>query len=497
MLLRPESEKALVIGLGSGMTCGSILQHPSIKQLDVVEISPEVKEAARFFDDYNNKALLNPKLKVALEDAKSFLKSSTEKYDIIVSEPSNPWMAGVAGVFTREYYQTCREHLSENGLMVQWVHDYEFNDLALNMVQATFGTAFPFFSIWHGSEGDLVLVGSTRPYIPNIASMKERFEDPAVKNDLKRVDITSFPAFLAFEITSQQFGYFISPNQTPIHSDYYPVLEYVAQRAFFVRASAQNWRNFDEKFSPRSTLLLANYLQQQGLSLADYEAFALLHFSQRFPEETLFRSILARWQRDFPADSTPLEISTRLGGGGARFETEVYRLSPLEPQLQALARTNIQPFQAYCLALMRTYRLHRTMFFQPPSKELEKVLNQLVDLDPKNIRTYRSYLAEIAWDKGNDEECLRLGKLAFDPDITRNGPKTWDLDKGAPKQLLLRMIETLWRARKLPEAWALCQEGQLNGYIALENPYYNSVLEMMYRKLETFFQPGVTPAPEG
>jgi len=90
LLLRPDSQRALVIGLGSGMTCGAVLQHSPIQQVDAVEISPEVVEAARLFSAHNHDALNSPRLRVIVEDAKSFLAITGHAYDVIISEPSNP-----------------------------------------------------------------------------------------------------------------------------------------------------------------------------------------------------------------------------------------------------------------------------------------------------------------------------------------------------------------------------------------------------------------------
>lgn len=121
LLLHSDAEDVLVVGLGSGVTCGAVLRHGSVKRLDVVEISPEVVEASRFFQHANDDALNDGRLHLTVEDAKSFLKLTERKYDVISSEPSNPWMSGVSGVFSKEYYEDCRRRLNPGGLMAQWV----------------------------------------------------------------------------------------------------------------------------------------------------------------------------------------------------------------------------------------------------------------------------------------------------------------------------------------------------------------------------------------
>src|SRR5262245_23933395 len=115
LFLKPDSQRALVIGLGSGITCGAVACHSTIQQLDTVEISPEVVSAAELFQTYNRNVLHDPRLRLVVEDAKTSLQLTAETYDVIISEPSNPWMAGVATVFSREFYQSCRAHLRTNG----------------------------------------------------------------------------------------------------------------------------------------------------------------------------------------------------------------------------------------------------------------------------------------------------------------------------------------------------------------------------------------------
>ena len=119
-LLHPDPKKVLIVGLGSGVTAGSVLQHTGVEELTVVEMSPEVIEAGRFFAHANHDVLSNPRMRLVYEDAKSFLRSNPDKYDIIISEPSNPWMAGIAGVFSLEFFEACRARLRPGGIMVQW-----------------------------------------------------------------------------------------------------------------------------------------------------------------------------------------------------------------------------------------------------------------------------------------------------------------------------------------------------------------------------------------
>src|SRR5262249_21772117 len=156
------------------------------------------------------------------DDAKSFLHTTTNRYDVIISEPSNPWMAGVAGVFTREYYESCQDRLQTNGLMVQWVQIYETDDETLNLVLRTFSSVFPFLSIWRPGLSDLALLGSVEPFEPDLEAWLRRFAEPAIKADLGRIEIDRPVQLLAREIISDQNGAFIVSPQGLVHSDFFP-----------------------------------------------------------------------------------------------------------------------------------------------------------------------------------------------------------------------------------------------------------------------------------
>ena len=142
MMFHPHVNSALVIGLGSGVTVGSILSHP-VQSVDCVEISPEVIEASKYFASVNNNALSDPRVAVHTEDALAYLKLTPKKYDVIVSEPSNPWIAGIGNLYTTEFFRACKNKLNNGGIMTQWFHIYEIDDDILKLVTRTFCSVFP------------------------------------------------------------------------------------------------------------------------------------------------------------------------------------------------------------------------------------------------------------------------------------------------------------------------------------------------------------------
>jgi len=162
LLLHPNPRKVCVIGLGSGVTLGAALRHP-IDRADVVEISPEVVAASAFFTRENHDALADARSRLILGDGRAHLLLSNERYDVIISEPSNPWMAGVAALFTREFFAAARERLAPGGLLTQWAHTYNITDADLRSIVATFLSVFPEGTAWLVGESDLLLIGGDGP----------------------------------------------------------------------------------------------------------------------------------------------------------------------------------------------------------------------------------------------------------------------------------------------------------------------------------------------
>ena len=140
---RPAPQDIAVIGLGSGVTVGSALAPGTVRRADVIEISPEVVEASRFFDRESGAPLSKPGVRLIVGDGRSHLLLTPQRYDVIISEPSNPWMAGVAALFTREFFEAARARLKPDGLLCQWAHTYDISPDDLQSIVRTFASVFP------------------------------------------------------------------------------------------------------------------------------------------------------------------------------------------------------------------------------------------------------------------------------------------------------------------------------------------------------------------
>src|SRR5262249_28769973 len=159
VLLHPDARDVCIIGLGSGVTVDSALATGTVRHADVVEISPEVVEASAYFEKENGGALRSPVVRLIVGDGRSHLRLTTRRYDVIISEPSNPWMAGVAALFTREFFEAARLRLEPGGLMCQWAHTYDMSAGDLRSIVRTFHAVFPVATVWLAGGGDLLLIG--------------------------------------------------------------------------------------------------------------------------------------------------------------------------------------------------------------------------------------------------------------------------------------------------------------------------------------------------
>ena len=186
LIVRRATEDVLLIGLGSGITLGSVEQFP-IKRVTCVELEPAIIEASEYFNDFNNRPLDDPRLRMIANDGRNFIYTTSEKFDVIISEPSNPWLTGVANLFTLEFFKRGAERLKDDGMFCQWLQIYEMAPEDVRTLIATFHAAFPHVYIFRGAEGDIMLLGSKREQPLDLSVMKAHFDDPKVSAELDRI----------------------------------------------------------------------------------------------------------------------------------------------------------------------------------------------------------------------------------------------------------------------------------------------------------------------
>jgi spermidine synthase len=188
LLFGPPAKKVLVIGYASGVTTGSVATHDSVERIDAVEIEPAIIEASHWFDDVNGKPLEDPRVHLVLDDARSYLAATRERYDVIISEPSNPWMSGVSNLFTSEFFKIVKGALAPGGRLLQWVQLYALDPPSLASIVAALHGEFPYvygFADISGSP-DLLLLAQDHPLTASDLPRWEKLPEK-VRADVERI----------------------------------------------------------------------------------------------------------------------------------------------------------------------------------------------------------------------------------------------------------------------------------------------------------------------
>ena len=178
-LLHPGPRAVLVVGCGAGVTAGSFTVHPGVERIVICEIEPLIpRVVARYFTAENYDVLHDRRVEVVYDDARHFVLTTREKFDIITSDPIHPWVKGAATLYTKEYFETVKRHLNPGGLVAQWVPLYESNPAAVKSELATFFEVFPSGTVWGnevaGGGYDVVLLGQAGPFQIDLARIQRR-----------------------------------------------------------------------------------------------------------------------------------------------------------------------------------------------------------------------------------------------------------------------------------------------------------------------------------
>ncbi len=302
----PDARSLLVIGFGSGITAGSALLHGA-ERLDIVEISDGVLKADPLFAPFNYRVLEDPRVHVYVDDGLGFLRTTPRKYDVVISEPSNPWIAGVGGLFTREFFESVQGRLNPGGVATVWFHQYEQSNETVELVLRTLANVFPHVWLFRSpTYADIIAVASAEPLVADFAAMENRFDEIAIRNDLARVGIPNLASLLAHHAVSEARFQGAIPAG-PLNTVAHPRLEHAAPRNFFRRTSADLVQRLDPLRNGQieaSDVLLdryARYREQQGEPIRWSE----LSYIADSSKEPTARALEARTQKDDSPPSRP------------------------------------------------------------------------------------------------------------------------------------------------------------------------------------------------
>ncbi len=235
VLMHADPRACLNLGLGGGMSLGAMAAHADVGSIDLLELSPEVVEAARrHFADANGGALENPKVRTIIGDGRNHLAHTSRRYDVISSEPSNFWIAGIGNLFTEEFYRIVRDRLQPGGVVCQWIYGYNIRGEDYATAVRTFLRVFPHVTIWGNSLGDTLLLASCEPMRLDRARIAEALKTEAVRTSLATIGV---------DTPEDLFRYFICGGaalrawvgEGAVNRDLFPILEFSSPLGYFDR----------------------------------------------------------------------------------------------------------------------------------------------------------------------------------------------------------------------------------------------------------------------
>ncbi|MHC4160242.1 MAG: tetratricopeptide repeat protein [Planctomycetota bacterium] len=272
MLFHRDPKTVMVLGLASGITAGEVLHYP-VEQLDVIDISREVVTASDFFLPWNNNVLSNPTTNMIVQDGRAHLQLTRQKYDVIISEPSNPWMAGLATLFTRDFFALAKDRLNENGIFVQFIHSYQMDWHTFALVGRAFEKVFPnsllVLTAPSGAGSDYLLVGFKGKGKLTLENAQQKLSYARQSKNITLADPKLLCRLIVSEDLQRLFG------SGPLNTDNWPRLEFAAPKLMYIKdpMTAMNIRS-RKWLSPQTNRIVQQITTDVDLQI-DFAVYAL------------------------------------------------------------------------------------------------------------------------------------------------------------------------------------------------------------------------------
>jgi spermidine synthase len=205
ILVHPEipglSPDVLLIGYASGVTAGAVLQYP-VRRMDVVELEPSIMIASRFFEHINHRPLHDKRTRVIADDGRNFLSATARRYDVIINEPSNPWITGVSNLFTRDYFRIAKRRLKPGGIFCTWAQTYELAPRRIKSIYKAFTEVFPHVYVFSATSlsSDTFIIGSLRELRLDVRKLRRAFAIPSVGKEMRRAKLDGPDDLLALSL---------------------------------------------------------------------------------------------------------------------------------------------------------------------------------------------------------------------------------------------------------------------------------------------------------
>ena len=393
-LLHSEPRSALVIGFGSGETLAALARYPEIERIDCVEIEPNVIRAAAYMEPLNQGVLQDPRVHIILDDGRNYLAGTRERYDVISSEPSNPWIAGIANLYTSEFYRDAAARLRPGGLFVQWVQAYSLAPGDLRMIIRTFSAQFRRVTLWRGGPRDYLLLGQTDTGQLSLERLRSVWTRLRLQADFRKLGLAQPEGLLAYHELDDSDLRRLSQT-APANTDDLTLLEFHAPRSLYEEDFADKNRAMiagyrastlpaDFELPDRDAALVDSAETSLEIGDSDRADYFLKPLEQGSPSEEvlLLRGRIELDRRNFPQAQTAFEAASRLDPNSLDAEAE-------------LARATLAAGDA---------------------GHAEKLLGEVLTRDPKQLRAVEGMVELTTQRKEwNEAACWQEVRIGIDP----------------------------------------------------------------------------------
>jgi len=295
LIIKPDAKDVLLISLGSGITAGSISDHP-VDRIDCVEIIPELIEAQPYFEKDNNRVIADPRFHLYFWDGRHFVKVAKRKYDLVIADLFQPDSAGVGNLYTLEHFRNVKEKLKSGGAMAQWLPLYQLSPKNLKIIMRTFAEVFEHVTVWNGDLNSefpsLLLMGSQEPFSIRPDRLAATLLTPKVREEM--IENGDPLSFLSFYVMGRD-GVMKFTDGATINTDNMPVVEYTAPKNLWDR-KVNAVKNFNAMINAREkvTPIVAGAKEDKQISLA----------ISRYYEgrKNIMRGKVEHYTRDYPKE---------------------------------------------------------------------------------------------------------------------------------------------------------------------------------------------------
>lgn len=295
--LKPDTELVANIGFGSGLTAHTLMNNSVVERVDTIEIEPNVIEGARLFESRVEKAYTDPRSNIVIGDAKTYFVNNGNIYDMIIAEPSNPWVSGVASLFSEEYYGLTKRYLAEDGVFLQWLQVYEIDESLVASIYSAMRKHFARVQFYQVSVSDVVMVASNN-LEEDFQFSPRLFQDPEMARELSLIDVNSVDdlriRFLADETVMDLL---FDPATIASNSDFFPIVDNNAPKNLYKGDNAFSLFDLHTSY-----FIGSKNLQSGGALAGNVSSNTVITYIRLRERAQEFLRIATNWSEDVEGD---------------------------------------------------------------------------------------------------------------------------------------------------------------------------------------------------